>query len=504
MNSGRLKSGVASTYVTYFIQIAIGVLFTPVLIKSLGQSSYGVYQIAMSVVAYITILNFGIPHTYMRFFAVEKNKGECNKVKQLNATYLLVMGIIALIIFAVGLAISSLTDKFLGANLSQNEVALCKNAIILLSVNAAITVLSSAFEACFLAFERFSLNKIVNCIQYAVTSLVSLIALKMGHGLYSIIMITIAVTLIKLMFTMGYSVKKLEMRASFSGFDSRLLKVMLVYSSFLFVNLIADQMNWSIDRLLLGAMVGSQNAAVYGVSSQIHSMYMQLMIAVSAVFITRINNMVAEKANDVELSDLFINVGKIQFVLAGLVNIGFIFFGKHFIALWAGDGYENSYWVCVILMLSSTVLYIQNIGTEIQRAKNKHKQRALLYIGMCFLNLILSIVLINKYNEIGAALGTAASVVIGDGIVMNIYYKKKMNLDICRFWKEMLKISIAFVPAIFFGVLFVLLNNCVTFWECVPYVVMMVLVYGLSCFFVLLNKSQRDEINLKIKGFIKR
>ncbi len=503
MNSDRLKNGVLSTYTTYFIQFVVGMIFTPVLIKSLGQSSYGVYQIAMSVVAYITILNFGIPHTYMRFFAVEKSKGESNKVKQLNATYLLVMGVIALIIFTVGLAISLAVDKFLRVNLSQDELVLCRNAIVLLSINAAITVLSSAFEAYFLAFERFSLNKIVNCIQYVFTSLFSLVALKMGFGLYSIIMITIAVTLIKLIFTMGYSVKKLEMRASFTGFDSRVLKAMLIYSSFLFVNLIADQMNWSVDRLLLGAMVGSESAAVYGVSSQIHSMYMQLMIAISAVFITKINNMVAQK-EDCALSDLFINVGKIQFVLAGLVNIGFIFFGKHFIALWAGAGYENSYWVCIILMISSTVLYIQNIGTEIQRAKNKHKQRALLYIGMCFLNLILSIVLINKYNEIGAALGTAASVVIGDGIVMNIYYKKKMNLDICRFWKEMLKISIAFVPSIIYGGMFLLFNNCKTFWDCIPSMAIMVLVYCLSCFFVLLNKSQRDEISLKIKGFIKR
>ncbi len=503
MNSDRLKNGVLSTYTTYVIQFVVGMIFTPVLIKSLGQSNYGVYQIAMSVVAYITILNFGIPHTYMRFFAVEKSKGVSNKIKQLNATYLLVMGIIALIICIVGFAVASVINKLLGVNLSQEELVLCKNAIILLSINAAITILSSAFEAYFLAFERFSLNKIVNCCQYVGTSLVSLLALKKGYGLYSLIAITITVTLIKLVFTACYSVKKLDMKVSFSGFDSNLMKKMLIYSSFLFVNLVADQMNWSVDRLLLGVMSGSESAAVYGVSSQIHSMYMQLMIAISAVFITRINNMVAQKADNAELSDLFINVGKIQFVLAGLINIGFAFFGKHFIALWAGEGYENSYWVCIILMVSSTVLYIQNVGTEIQRAKNKHKQRALLYIGMCILNFVLSIVLINKYNEIGAALGTAVSVVIGDGIIMNVYYKKKMGLDICRFWKEMLKISIAFVPAIAFGLIFAFFNKNETLWECIPYMVVMVCIYLLTCFFVVLNKVQRKDIGLKIKMVIK-
>lgn len=504
MSSNRIKNGVISTYAAYFVQFIIAMIFTPTLVKTLGQSNYGVYQIAISVVAYITILNFGIPHAYIRFFAVEKSKGSKNKTKQLNAMYLLVMSLIAVVVFIVGTVVAFLAEKTLDASLTVEELVLCKNAIILLSANAAITIFSSSFETYFLAHERFSLNKIVNCIQYVVTSIVSLVALKLGCGLYTVIAITIVVTGMKLIFTMSYSIKKLEMKVSLKEYDTELLKEMLIYSSFLFVNLIADQMNWSIDRLLLGAMVGSESAAVYGVSNQIQTMYMQLMIAISAVFITKINNMVAEKASDTELSELFINVGKLQFILAGLINIGFIFFGKQFILLWAGKEYGNSYWICLILMISSTVLYIQNIGTEIQRAENLHKQRAVLYIGMCFLNLILSVALIKKYNEIGAALGTAVSVVVGDGIIMNVYYKKKMRIDIFRFWKEMLKISISFIPSILFGFVIFNIISTKSFFECMPYVAIMVVIYGISVFAFLLNKEQKIIFVKKLQSFIKR
>ena len=49
---------------------------------------------------------------------------------------------------------------------------------------------------------------------------------------------------------------------------------------------------------------------------------------------------------------------------------GFIFFGPYFIKIFAGEGYELAYPVAILLMVPVTVPLIQNLGIEIQKAKN--------------------------------------------------------------------------------------------------------------------------------------
>ena len=141
-----------------------------------------------------------------------------------------------------------------------------------------------------------------------------------------------------------------------------------------------------------------------------------------------------------ELTDIFTKVGRLQYILLFLVVSGFIFFGKPFIAFWAGNGYEDSYYVAVLLMLGATVPYMQNVGIEIQRSQDKHYFRGILYLSIAVVNLIVSIALCQLYGAIGCAIGTAAAMLVGNVVIMNIYYHKRCNIDILHFWKNILSI----------------------------------------------------------------
>lgn len=82
---------------------------------------------------------------------------------------------------------------------------------------------------------------------------------------------------------------------------------------------------------------------------------------------------------------------------------------------------------------------IQNLGIEIQRAENKHQFRSIVYTVMALINLGLSIILCKRFGAVGSAIGTAISLIVANGLVMNIYYHKKCNIDIITFWKNILK-----------------------------------------------------------------
>ena len=87
-----------------------------------------------------------------------------------------------------------------------------------------------------------------------------------------------------------------------------------------------------------------------------------------------------------------------------------------------------------------TVPLIQNIGIEIQRAKNMHQFRSKVYFCMAIGNAIVSVPLGIKFSRIGCALGTAISMIIGNGFIMNWYYQTHIGLDMVYFWKRILGI----------------------------------------------------------------
>lgn len=70
------------------------------------------------------------------------------------------------------------------------------------------------------------------------------------------------------------------------------------------------------------------------------------------------------------------------------------------------------------------------------------KFRSLLYIVIAIVALAFQIILAKQYGGIGCAIAIAGALFLGQGLIMNIYYSKKQGIDITKFWREILKMSI--------------------------------------------------------------
>lgn len=241
------------------------------------------------------------------------------------------------------------------------------------------------------------------------------------------------------------------MRISFRSLQFSLLKELWGFTFFIFLTQIIDQVNWSVDKFLLGRMAGTTAVAVYGIGGQINSLYIQMSTAVSNVFVPKVNRIVAETDDNSELTHLMTRVGRVQILILGLIVMGFVFFGRPFIRLWAGKGYDESYWVAMMLILPVTIPLVQNLGIEIQRAKNMHQARSVVYACLAVGNVVLSIFLIHLWGCVGAAAGTAVAMILGNGLFMNWYYHKRIGLNMVVFWKEICAMLPGFAVMCLFG-----------------------------------------------------
>ena len=74
MYINQRKAGVILSYTSQLIKILSGVLYTPIMLRLLGQSEYGLYQLVYSVVSYLSLLSLGFGSSYIRFYSKAKNE----------------------------------------------------------------------------------------------------------------------------------------------------------------------------------------------------------------------------------------------------------------------------------------------------------------------------------------------------------------------------------------------------------------------------------------------
>lgn len=496
VNMNQIKAGTIISYIQMASGIVISLVYTPLMIRLLGHSEYGLYNTASSIISMLSVLSLGFNSGYIRFFSRYKEEGDAQKIFHLNGMYLVIFVIIGIVALLCGLLLSLHLDFLFGSGLSNEEYGLAKKLMVLLTVNLAISFPMSVFSNIISAYERFAFLKLLGLIKTVVSPLVTLPLLLLGFRSVAMVISSIAISLITDILYMYYVLVILQNRFTFGAFEWDTFRELFIYTSFIAINMIVDQVNWRVDNLLLARYQGTSAVAVYSVGYTLFSYYMMFSTVISGLFTPRIHKIVSgnsnEKSKFSEMTNLFVKVGRIQSMILGLLASGLIIFGHEFIIhIWAGEDYSESYYVLIILTMSSTIALIQNVGIEIQRALNLHKFRSVLYAAMAAGNLTLSIFLCRKYGAVGSAVGTGISLIVGNGIIMNYYYSKQCHLDIVLFWQNILAIMKGGVmPAVTAGLLGFVEDYSLLIW--LMKVAAYTMVYCLSMWYFAMNQYEKE------------
>jgi O-antigen/teichoic acid export membrane protein len=500
----QLKAGAALSYISMGLGYIISIIYTPIMLRFLGQSEYGLYNLVVSVVSYLGLLNFGFSSAYIRYYSRYKVNNDRENIAKLNGMFLIIFSVIGLIAVLAGMILVFNTDTIFGSKLTIQELSKSKILMAIMVINIAFSFPNIIFSSYITANEQFVFQKFLQMIKVVANPFLVLPVLLLGYGSIGMVVVTtvlnISIEIINAMFCF----KKLNMEFSFREFDLSLMKEMTIFSSFIFINMIIDQINWNVDKFILGRFHGTVSVALYGLAAQLNTYYISLSTAISNVFIPRVNKIVAASDNNQELTLLFTRLGRVQFILLSIVSTGFIFFGRPFINMWAGTDYDGSYLTALFLILPVTVPLIQNIGIEIQKAKNMHRFRSLVYLFIAIANVTISIPLAKMYAGLGAAIGTAISLIIGNIFIMNWYYHKKVGLDMIYFWKQIISFIPSLLIPILVGVLVYLyidLYKIQTFLLCG---IMYIIVFLASIWFLGMKQYEKDLIRKPTIKIIKK
>ena len=498
----QLRSGVYLSYINLAISCLIPFLYTPIMLEILGQAEYGLYSLANSVVGYLSLLSFGFGSTIVRYLSKYRAENNKEAFEKTYGFFLVLYGILAVAVIIGGIIISSNINSIFDKGLQTDEVQKMKTLVLIMTFNVAVSFPTSVFSSVVIAYERYFFRKLMDIVTTIAAPIGNLVVLYLGHASVGMTLVGTGIQIFTLSIFIFYCYQVLQIKPRLAKMPRKLFGEMIGFSTFVFIGSIVDMLFWATDKVILGMLASSVAVAIYNVGGTFNNMVMSLSTSISGVLVPKITGMVVTNTNKSEWTELFIKVGRIQFLVIALIVSGFSVFGQVFIQLWAGVEYADAFWVAVLTMFPLAIPLIQNTGLSIVIAQNKHQFRAIVYLVIAILNVFTTYWIVPYMGIIGAALCSCVSYLLGQGLIMNIYYYKVTGLDIPLFWKNILKMSIVPVMMMVFGLMLkqvVVIDNWISF---LIGVMIFTVVYSILMYRFIMNDYEKDIIRKPLKKIV--
>ena len=492
------KIGVLLSYLTMGINGLIGLLYVPMLLAFLTQQQYGLYQLVGSMIAYIAIMDFGLSNTTIRYYSRFLAQQDREKQENLLATMLRIYGGISVLILLVGAGLWQVLLPFYAKTLSAPDMITAKYVYAVMLLNVAFVIPGHIFSAIIQAHEKFIFLRCATLFNIILQPVLVFVVLHFRANILALVCVQTLCNLALFLANVYYCFFKLRVRFQLHYWDKPFVKEILFFSFFIFLNAVMDQVYWKSGQLILGAVSGTLAVAVYAVAVQLCLSYMNVSANMSGVFLPHLSALAA-KGSMQEMNQIFLKVGRLQCYVVMLFFWGFALFGKPFLRLWAGENFLPAYSYTLLLMAALILPLIQNTGIFILQARNKHAFRAVVFAGIALLNVVVAVPLAKQYGAMACAAVTAGCLLLGQGLILNIYYARlgfcirSFFTQIVRLWLYML------LPA---GLMFWWKKTFLlplSVWSLGAEIIGFSLLYGGTMWFLAMNEYEKNLLKAPFK-----
>lgn len=496
------KAGIIISYLNLVLSTCTSLFLTPALISALTDQSYSVYKVMHSLAGPLIMFNLGVSAVVTRSIAKYRAVEDGNKKEKQNtlAIALIVSCIMAGLVVLLGIGLHAIIPKMYEKTFSLEQIDLAKKIFLVLISTTAVQIVAETYKGCVSGHEKFVVLNGAAFLQHIIKYVLIIVFLKAGLGAFEVTLVELIIALLAFVIYLLYGLIKLKEYPKLHYLSKRELWEMASFSLAMLLQVMINQVNNSMDNVILGAMVDDDLIiTMYSSALTIYTMYNALVSTMGTVFLPKATKLLTKEATGEELTDFVIKPGRIQTIVAVAVLFGFALFGKNFIIVWIGEKYIDAYYVALITMIPVTIPLVQNVCLSILDAGLKRLYRSIVLGIMAIINFVLSIVLVKEMGFWGAALGTALSLIVGHGILMNVYYKKKIKLNVFRMFKELFKGSLlcGIITAIVCLPLAIFLDNTIVllFVKIIAFLV----VYAILLCLIGFNKEEKEMVKRLFK-----
>lgn len=490
----QIAIGSIMSYISIGLNILAGLLYTPWMIRSIGQSQYGLFTLANSLIT-LFLIDFGLSAATARFVSKYHAEGNEEKVnKFLGVIYKLYL-IIDALIFTTLLVIYFLLDKIY-VQLTPEEITQFKIVYIIAGCFSIINFPFVTLNGILTAYEKFIQLKLGDMIYRVLLVGMMCVALLLGYGLYALVAVNAIVGLAVIGYKLIVIRSSTPVKVNFKYRDKTLFKDIFKFSIWVTVTAIASRLIFNITPTILGIVAdsGTEAIAVFGIVTTIEAYAYTITTAINGMFMPKISVIYTKPNPEENIMPLMINVGRFQFALNALIVIGFALVGKPFINIWVGKNYELAYYGIILVLAPGLFFNSLQIVNTAMMVTNNTKLQALINLLTGVVNVSVSFVLSYFYGIIGACVSICFAYTVRF-VIFHIVGQTKMHFNIKLFIRKCyLKMALPAICTLVIGLLINLIWQQNGLLELIVKSIIILIVFVTFNLVLGVNKSERKHV----------
>lgn len=444
----RLIANATANLIGFAAAVVITFLLSPILIGGLGERPYGFWVLVESVLAYLSILDFGLSSSIVRYVAKFEACEDQDSLNRVFSTTLCLFGVSGLFVLAisVGLALLWPEPDGMPADLIQD----IRWLFFLLGLNLALGFPLGTYSAVLDGLGRYPAKVSIRTFAMVVRALLAWAVIVHGGGLVALALVTTGVNVVEhLAMVLAAKLYMPRLRFSFAGVSWETFRSIRGYSFAAFVAMIAGRISFQTDAVVIAAFMLPEEITFFAMAARLidygksglRSLTMALTPAFSAL----------EARNDYSaIQRIFFKATRYVFYMAIPAQLGCVMLGNAFFTLWLGPEFgDKSYPVLVILSLPLALVLSQSISGRLLYGIGQLRWFATATIVEALFNLALSLAWVQSLGIEGVAWGTAVPNVLFN-LALIIYVCRTLHVPITEFLRRSLlgPLILASLPAL--------------------------------------------------------
>ena len=413
-----------SNYLAYAASVVSGLVLTPIIINAIGQEGYGAWIFIASLTTVLRLLDFGITPTVVRFTAFHRGKAAPHEVDVLASASLAVYVVIGSLSLIAGLIVAwFLPDMIaLSPDLQQPAQVAALIAVLTLATQAPLGLFGSLLKGA-QRFDVLNVGALASIVAYALLVIVVLTR-------HSTLPVLATIALIASVVRLGYPIFFVRrefpgLRLSRAAVSRDSVKGLLGFSWFAFLGHIAGKVLYSADVILIGAVLGAKQVALYGVAARLFGLASGVASTGTDLLLPLQSELEGRGEHTRQRSLVTAGI-RTSACVAVLLGFPLVLLPSWILTAWLGAGFGAS--AAPLALLGAAVIFAttNTVLAQYLFARGKPALLALAQSGLAAANLALTLTLLLTVGAIWtAALATLLVEAIGSIIVLPLVARRR-------------------------------------------------------------------------------
>jgi len=386
-NNKQIRYNFYSNVLALIVNVIIGILYVPYLIKYLGLVAYGIVPLALVINQYISVFTLSFTSSLTRFYSVSIHKGDLENASRNISTAIVIVLLLSVICFILMFIIISKIDQIF--SISEKFLISAKVLFAFSIMSISLSMFSSVLNVTIYALNRLDLLNIIKT---------SRILLKFVFVIFFFIYVEkdikfvgisnflaeLSILLLSISFFNYFSGKNIKL--SFKLFNKTVFIAIFVMTTWVIVHQIGDVGIYRIDIIVVNKIWGQEYSGALGAISEFFS-YVLLVVSLISSLFGPIILIAYSKGDHYKVIEIAKSRSYISGILAAILGGTIAGFSISILNVWLGENYvQYNVWLS-LKMISLPFYAAGGVLAFVYRAWCKVKKPALITLILGFLNI---------------------------------------------------------------------------------------------------------------------